>query len=178
MVETRESVKPAQWRLKITLWLDVTLLVSVCALQTVTLTGLLLHEWLGLAMAGMVLAHLLLAWGWIAVQSGRLFARQSVRARINYVLNLMLFAGAVAVIFSGILISQKAIPTLTGMKAAPDMDWRWDTLHSRFSQDVVLLSGFHLAINWDWVLAAVQKALFPRIEKAAERFRRFREGTL
>ena len=103
MVETRESVKPAQWRLKITLWLDVTLLVSVCALQTVTLTG---------------------------------------------------------------------------MNAAPDMDWRWDTLHNRFSQDVVLLSGFHMAINLDWVLAAVQKVLFPWVEKVEERFRRFREGTL
>ena len=161
-----------------TFWLDVTLLVSVCALQTVSLTGLVLHEWLGLAMVGMVLVHLLFAWGWIATQSRRLFAKQSVRARINYVLNLTLFAGVIAVIFSGTLISQKAIPTLTGMNAAPDMDWRWDTLHNRFSQDVVLLSGFHLAINLDWALAAVQKVLFPWVEKVEERCRRFREGTL
>jgi hypothetical protein len=37
------------------------------------------------------------------------------------------------------------------------MDWRWDTLHNDFSGFVVLLSAFHLAINWDWVLAAVLK---------------------
>src|ERR1051326_1889666 len=133
VVETRDSAKPAQWRLKITFWLDVTLLVSVCALQTVTFTGLVLHEWLGLAMVGMVLAHLLLAWSWIATQSRRLFAVQTVRSRINYFLNLSLFAGVTAVIFSGILISQKAIPMLTGTKASPDMDWRLDTLHNRFS---------------------------------------------
>jgi len=84
VVETRESAKPAQWRLTITFWLDVTLLVSVCALQTVSFTGLVLHEWLGLAMVGMVLAHLLFAWSWIASQSRRLFAVQSARARINY----------------------------------------------------------------------------------------------
>ncbi len=167
VVETRESAKPAQWRLTITFWLDVTLLVSVCALQTVSFTGLVLHEWLGLAMVGMVFAHLLLAWSWIASQSRRLFAVQSARARINYLLNLSLFAGVTAVIFSGILISQKAIPTLTGTKAAPDMDWRWDHLHNQFSQAVVILSGFHLAINWDWALAAVEKV-----------FRRFREGAL
>src|SRR5258707_10755932 len=147
MVETRESAKPAQWRLKATFWLDLTLLASVCALQTVSFTGLVLHEWLGLAMVGMVLAHLLLAWSWIASQSRRLFAVQSVRARINYLLNLSLFAGVTAVIFSGILISQKAIPALTGTKAAPDMDWRWDTLHNQFSQFVLILAGFHLAIN-------------------------------
>jgi len=150
-----------------TFWLDVTLLVSVCALQTVSFTGLVLHEWLGLAMVGMVLAHLLLAWSWIAIQSRCLFAKQSVRARINYLLNLSLFAGVTAVIFSGILISQQAIPTLTGTKAAPDMDWRWDILHHQFSDAVLTLSGFHLAINWDWALAAIQSV-----------FRRFREGAL
>jgi hypothetical protein len=157
VVETRESAKPAQWRLKITFWLDVTLLVSVCALQTVSFTGLVLHEWLGLAMVGMVFAHLLFSWSWIASLSRRLFAVQSARARINYLLNLSLFAAVTAVIFSGILISEKAIPALIGTKAAPDMDWRWDSLHNLFSQVVVMLSGFHLAMNWDWVLAAGEK---------------------
>jgi hypothetical protein len=38
------------------------------------------------------------------------------------------------------------------------MDWRWDTIHNQFSQAVLLLSGLHLAINWDWVLAAGQTA--------------------
>ena len=178
MVETRESAKPAQWRLKVTFWLDVALLVSVCVLPTVSFTGLILHEWLGLAMVAMVFAHLLFAWSWIATQSRRVFAVQSARARINYALNLSLFAGVTAVIFSGILISQRAIPTLTGTKAAPDMDWRWDTLHNEFSGTVVLLSGFHLAINWDWALAALQKVLFPWVEKVQGRFRRFREGAL
>ena len=161
---------PALWRLKVTFWLDVTLLVSVCALQTVSFTGLVVHEWLGLAMVGMVLVHLLLAWSWIASQSRRLFAWQSLRERINYLLNLTLFAGVTAAIFSGILISQQAIPALTGTQAAPDMDWRWDTLHNDFSGMVLILAGFHLAVNWDWVLAAGEKLL--------SRLRRFREGAL
>jgi cytochrome b len=166
MAATRVPAKPAQWRLKITFWLDATLLVSICALQTVRFTGLVLHEWLGLAMVGMVLAHLVFAWSWIASQSRRFFTLQSIRARINYLLNLGLFSAVTAVIFSGILISQKAIPTLTGTKAAPDMDWRWDTLHNQFSVIVLMLVGFHLAINWEWVLAAGQKI-----------FRRILEGT-
>ncbi|HEY3824137.1 MAG TPA: DUF4405 domain-containing protein [Bryobacteraceae bacterium] len=159
---TRESAKPAQWRLKTTFWLDVTLLVSVCALQTVRFTGLVLHEWLGLAMVGMVFAHLLFSWSWIASLSRRLFTMQPARARINYLLNLSLFAAVTAVIFSGILISQKAIPALMGTQAAPDMDWRWDSLHNDFSQFVLLLSGFHFAMNLDWVLVAAEK-LFGRV---------------
>ena len=162
VAEARESAKPAQWRLKTTFWLDVTLLVSVCALQTVRFTGLVIHEWLGLAIVGMVFAHLLFSWSWIASLSRRMFAAQSLRARINYLLNLSLFAAVTAVIFSGILISQKAIPALIGTKAAPDMDWRWDSLHNLFSQVVLMLAGFHLAMNWDWVLAAGGK-LFGRV---------------
>ena len=166
VVEARKPAKSAQWRLKITFWLDVTLLASVCALQTVPFTGLVLHEWLGVAMVGMVFAHLLLSWSWIASQSRRLFAAQSARARINYLLNLLLFAGVTGVIFSGILISQKAIPMLAGTKAAPDMDWRWDSIHVELSAYVLILAGFHLAINWDWALAAGQK-IFRRVRVGA-----------
>ena len=162
----RESAKPAAWRLKITFGLDVTLLVSICALQTVRFTGLLIHEWLGLATVAMVVTHLLFAWSWIATQSRHFLNLQSIRARVNYLLNLSLFAAVTAVIFSGVLISQKAIPTLTGAKAAPDMNWRWDTLHNQFSAIVLMLVGFHLAINWEWVLAAGQKIFHRFLEGA------------
>jgi cytochrome b561 len=159
---TAQSAKPAEWRLKITFWLDVTLLLSVCALQTVRFTGIVLHEWLGIAVTGMVLVHLLLAWSWIATQSRRFFTVRSVRARINYLLNLILFASVTAVIYSGILISQKAIPALTRSQGARAIDWRWDTLHNRFSEALLILVGLHLAINWEWALAAGQK-IFHRV---------------
>ena len=154
VVETRESAKPVKLRLKATFWLDVALLVSICALETVPFTGLVIHEWLGLAIVAMIFAHLLLSWSWIASHSRRWFARQSFRSRINYLLNLSLFGAVTAVIFSGIVISQKVIPALTKAKIAPDMDWRWDTVHNQFSNYVLVLAGLHLALNWDWALAA------------------------
>ena len=166
VVDARESARPAQWRLKTTFWLDVTLLVSFCAMQTVPFTGLVLHEWLGLAMVIMVFAHLLFSWSWIASLSRRFFSMQSARARINYLLNLSLFASTTVVIFSGVLISRKAIPALTGAKVGLDMDWRWDTLHNQSSDFVLVLVAMHVAINLDWVLAAGQKL-----------FRRFLEGS-
>jgi len=166
IVEERESAKPATLRLRATFWLDVALLVSMCALETVPFTGLVIHEWLGLAIVGMVFAHLLLSWSWIAAHSRRWFTRQSLRGRVNYLLNLTLFAAITAVILSGIVISQKAIPALTGAKIAPEMDWRWDTIHNRFSDYVFVLSGLHLAINWDWALAAGRKIFRRFLEDA------------
>lgn len=165
VVATAKSTKPAQARLKFMFWLDATLLVSVCALQTLHFTGLILHEWLGLAVVPLILIHLLLAWSWIAAETRRFFTAQSARARVNYILNLSLFAAFTAAMYSGILISQSAIPSLTHSTPAPTMDWKWDRLHSWFADIVVILVGLHLAVNWEWALAAAQRI-----------FRRFLEG--
>lgn len=175
-VETRETAKPAHWRLKVTFWLDMTLLASICALQALSFTGLVLHEWLGLALVGMVFAHLLFSWSWIASTSRRLLIARSIRTKINYVLNLSLFAAVTVAISSGILISQKAIPSLTGMKAG-EMDWGWDWLHVVTSAFIVILSGFHIATNWDWLLAAAEK-LLDRVHFDGAFFNRFRRRAL
>ena len=157
---SRSSAKPAAARLKAVFWLDAALLVSVCALETVPFTGMVLHEWLGLAIAGMIVAHLLLSWAWIAAKTRRLFTAQPARTRINYFLNLALFACMTAVVFSGIVISQDAVPALTG-KAAADLttQFGWDLIHRRFSDWVLILAGLHLAINWEWSVAAARKIL-------------------
>lgn len=156
----RVTSTPARPRLKTVFWLDVTLLVLVCALETVPFTGLVLHEWLGLALVVLVAAHLLLSWAWIASKTRRLFTAGSLRTRVNYSLNLALFACMTAVVFSGILISQYALPRLTGGRPADlRMAYRWDHIHGHFSDFIVVLVGLHLAINWDWSLAAARRIL-------------------
>ena len=135
-------------------------MVSVCALETVPVTGMVLHEWLGLAIVGMIIAHVLLSWAWVAAKTRQLFKAQPARARVNYLLNLGLFACMTAVVFSGILISQDAIPALTGNPAADlTTQFGWDLIHRRFSDWVLILAGLHLAINWEWSVAAARKIL-------------------
>src|SRR5665213_3807923 len=145
-------------RLRFVFWLDATLLISVCALETVPFTGMIVHEWLGLALAGMIVAHLLLSWTWIATSTRRFVTAASSRTRVNYVLNWCLFSCVTAVIYSGILISRQAIPALT-MKEPDDIEatFRWDRIHDRFSNFVVIFAALHLAINWDWSVAAARK---------------------
>jgi len=125
-----------------------------------------LHEWLGVAVIAMIFAHLLLSWPWIAT-STRNFVTGSNRTRANYLINLALFGSMTILIVSGILISQYAIPAL--LHAAPADSFRaarWDFLHDRFSDLVVVFAGVHLAINWAWSIAAARK-LFARRGAAA-----------
>lgn len=160
MARIRAAMKGMPSRLQVVFWLDVTLLISVCALETVPFTGLIIHEWLGLAVAGMIVAHLLLSWTWIASSTRRLFAGMSSRTRVNYLLNACLFACVTAVIFSGILLSQHAIPAMT-KKAAQDLgaNFQWYQVHDGLSDLVVILAALHLAINWDWLAASARKIL-------------------
>ncbi len=147
-------------RIQTVFWLDLTLLVGMCALQSVSFTGLSLHEWLALAILCPILVHILLSWTWIDASSRRLAAAQGARTRVNYLLNCCLFASVVVVIFSGVMISEVALPAF-GIKSAAG-NRAWTLLHNRTSSLVVAFTGLHLAINWDWSVAAAKKCLGAR----------------
>jgi cytochrome b561 len=153
------SPKSAPARLKVAFCLDLALLVSICALEQIPFTGASVHEWLGLAFAAMVVWHLLLSWSWISSQTRQLFPIESARTLVNYLLNLSLFACVTAVIYSGIRISQEAIPLFTKTRTAIRTDSPWFFLHNQGSNLIVVLAGLHLALNWDWSLAAGRKLL-------------------
>ncbi len=64
-------------------------------------TGIPIHEWLGLAVGGVIIVHLLLHWDWIVKTTRSLFNTDPRRKRINYLLNTLIFMDTVIVIFSG-----------------------------------------------------------------------------
>ena len=146
-------------RLKFTILLDLIMLISACALQSVPFTGGLGHEWLGLAFGAMMVAHLLLSWSWIATQTRRLFAAKSARTWVNWLLNALLFVCFVCLIVSGVLISQDAVPVITGTHRIVRADSAWEAVHGRSSNFAVVLVGLHLALNWDWSVAASRRVI-------------------
>ncbi len=145
-------------RLKVVFLLDAALLASVCALETVPFTGIIIHEWLGMALALMMTAHLLLSWTWIASSTRRFLTSASARTRANYLLNFGLFACMTILIYSGIRISQQAIPFLTRSAGGePPLRFPWGPIHDTLSNLVVIFVGLHIAINWEWIFAATRK---------------------
>lgn len=146
-------------RVQFIFWLDLLLLVVLCCLEVVQLTGLTLHEWIGIGLVFGVLLHLLLAWAWIAEGTRQIFqfsASRSRRTRVNYALNFALFAMMAMVLYSGVLISEIAGPAI-GLPGSADN--RWITIHNFFSQWLVAPVGLHLAINWDYSVAMGRKCL-------------------
>src|SRR5579862_3208458 len=106
--QTPGAKSPRAWHV---LALDAGMLAIACILQALSLTGLAWHEWLGFLLCGLVLLHVILQWPWFVAGFRRLFNGAN-RARVNLALNLLLFIVMVAVLVSGVMISNQIAPLI------------------------------------------------------------------
>lgn len=120
------------------------------------LTGLALHEWIGIALGAVIIAHLLLHWQWLVAITKRLFGRVPAATRVNYVLNTALFVDVTLVIFTGLFISGTALPFF-GITPVAGTAWR--ALHTVSADLSLLLVGLHVALHWKWIVNATRTDL-------------------
>lgn len=74
------------------------------------------------------------------------------RMRVNYFLNTLLFAFTSIAIVAGLVISQVVLPALH----IPSVNDRvWHFLHNRTASWIRIGIGLHIAMNWQWIVAAV-----------------------
>jgi Domain of unknown function (DUF4405) len=130
---------------------DAMMLVGFCAVESVRLAGIAFHEWLGILLIVVFVVHLLLSWNWVSAQTKYLM-RGVARDRIGYFLNLAFFVVAVIAMFTGIAISEAVLPAIGVIVPRNNF---WLKLHSVAANVMILLCGFHIALNWDWILKTV-----------------------
>ena len=136
--------------------LDAILLIIFILLLSPRLTGLPLHEVLGVIFFIPIVIHLLIAWPWIQNATRKFFKTVSNRTRFNFFLNAILFILVITELLSGFVISQVALPGL-GIKTINDRSWR--SVHNLPLNFVVFFTGLHIAVNWGWIVAAFKKRL-------------------
>ncbi len=139
---------------KIHFAVDIMIGLAVLALLSFTLTGLTIHEWLGLGFTVVIFVHLLLNWRWIITTTRRFFAKLTGIVRFKSLVDATLFATMTIVIFSGLMISESALPFL-GLKLGQNPVLRG--VHSATANITLVLIGLHLASNWKWLITAVRQ---------------------
>lgn len=125
--------------------LDVGLTAMMLALFSFHLTGLALHEWLGLGLCILIPVHLLVSWEWLAATTRRLLGPLPWRVRLTYLLNAALFASVVVVTITGLVISEAVLPGVFPMTGNRGF---WRILHTQSSNASVVLMGLHLGLYW------------------------------
>lgn len=135
------------------------MLLLVSVLESLSLTGLQLHEWLGFMLCPLVLLHVVLQWQWFITQFQHVFTTGAWHVRVNASLNLLLLIMMAAVLVSGGLVSNQSIATFGQRFGRLQI---WSDVHGWLNFSLVVLVGLHLALNWDWMLAALRRWLTKR----------------
>jgi hypothetical protein len=82
------------------------------------LTGVIVHQWLGLAVGVIALYHLMDHWDWVDAVSKRYFGKTSWQARLYYLVDAGILLG-----FLGILVSGLGISTWFSILVENQVDW-------------------------------------------------------
>ena len=119
---------------------DAACLLVYLVAASPALTGIGIHEWLGLG----VLVE--------AVRSA--FARPSWARTGNLALDLLIVAAFMTVTVSGIMVSGAVLPAL-GLYA--DGYYFWDPLHAMSAKLLLALMLVHVAVHWPWFAKVFKK---------------------
>ena len=136
-------------RNKVNLIVDSAIFTAFLVAMAPRFSGQAIHEWLGIAFGAAIITHLLLHWQWIVEVTKRFFTKAQWSARINYLLNSLLFIDVTITIFSGLMISKSALPLL-GIQMQSGGIWRG--VHTFAANLFLALVGLHIALHWHWIV--------------------------
>ena len=140
-------------------WIDALLFISFMVTFLLDLTGLELHQWVGILAGLFIIVHYILHRKWIFTIVENFLGRTTWRARIRFLIDFGLVLGFVVIIFTGVIMSTWLDLNLGNYEA-------WRVLHywaSIATLQVVLLK---IILHWDWIINVSRMRLFPLKQKA------------
>jgi hypothetical protein len=130
--------------------LDISLtLVFLLLMDPRSFYGLSFHEWAGLIIVLFFLLHKALSWSWIKKVTVGLFRKIPGKARLNYLLDILLFAGLTLITISGLAIARTIDFSWLNIGGSHSF---WRAMHTSSSLLVLALFGIHLGLHWKWIL--------------------------
>lgn len=145
---------------------DLALFLAFVLVVDVPLTGLAIHEWLGVFIGIATVVHLVQHGNWVATIGKRILASTTFMSRLNYVMMVLLFAAFATIVVSGLVISEVALPFLGVTPAAGDF-WLW--LHLSSVVATIWLTALHIAFNWKWSRNAIDRYVFVPAKRLVQR---------
>lgn len=135
--------------------LDAILLIVFLLDFFMDITGLEIHQWLGL-LAGMgVFVHLIFHWKWVETVTLKFFGSTSNRSRLYYLLDGMIFMGLGLILLTGIIISSWLNLNLSIYPF-------WKDLHVFGSIATLIMVVVKIGLHWKWIISTFQKIIKSR----------------
>ncbi len=136
-------------------WLiDAALFIGFLLSFWLELTGVALHQWLGVVIGVGAGYHLLTHWTWVKSVTSRFFKQTSAQARRYYVVDATVLIGLAMIIVTGLVISTWLNLTLTNYST-------WWTVHVIASLGTLAAIVIKLGLHWRWIIATARRYIFP-----------------
>ena len=142
--------------LKIDFWIDTLLLVTFLVGQSFGLTGIFLHEWIGVTMGAALLVHITLHWNWVVRTTGRIIHKRPGRDTIRWANNLVLILAMTFTVASGLWSSQVVLNTFGLPKGSDNF---WVQVHHVFADLCLFAVALHVALSWRWILTTGRRII-------------------
>lgn len=117
------------------------------------ITGLQLHELIGIGIFVLFIIHKLLNYKWIIAVTKNIFGKKTkLKTRIMYILDVLILMAVTLTVLSGIFISKSLFTWIIVSNTA-----FWKTIHSPVAYLSFILISIHLGLHWQYIMAAFRK---------------------
>lgn len=137
-------------------WLtDALLFLGFLIACWLELTGVELHQWLGLAVSTVAMYHLIAHWAWVKGVAARFFGGTSAQARGFMLIDALVFVGLSIIVLTGLVIS-------TWFNLSAGNDAAWFTLHVSASLATLGLLILKIGMHRRWIVDVSKRYLVPQ----------------
>ncbi len=136
-------------------WIDAVLFVSFIATFLMDLTGLDLHQWIGILAGAIIITHLVYHRKWLFSIIENFFGKATWRARLLFTIDLSLLIGFQVIMITGIVMS-------SWLDLALDNYQAWSMVHNWASIITLQIVLLKVALHWKWIVNIAQTRLFPQ----------------
>lgn len=135
--------------------LDILTIIIMIILMDNTITGVPIHEILGISILILFLIHKIFNWAWIKNITLNLFSKKTpIKTKIMYFLDFLLLVLIILNTLSGIFISQTLFTYLNAQNIS-----LWSHLHHFFAYSFLVVIAIHLGLHWQYIMNIFKKIL-------------------
>ena len=133
--------------------IDAVALVAYLVAANPALTGIGVHEWLGLGILVVFLVHCIVHVDWVGSAIVG-FGNATWGTRGNLALDALILVAFMVVTVSGLCVSGAVLPA---MGLYSEGYFFWDPLHAISAKVLLALLLVHVVVHWKWFFALIRK---------------------
>ena len=128
--------------------LDIIMTICFICIMKIMITGISLHEKLGLIILGLVILHIILNYRWVKGMALRIFdTKLNLVTKISVILNVILAVLTILLVVSGILISVTIFTDI----AAENREL-WANIHKKSALLLFICISVHVGLHWKMIM--------------------------